>query len=76
MALRLMTTREHNVGMASRNARSGVAICILYGCSVPVLMRSVRDGYMLVGECYLDGYMYGEILNEPRETEYFRLIWL
>lgn len=39
-------------------------ICILYGCSVPVVLREVGDGkYKLIGEAYIHGLMDGEALE-------------
>ncbi|KAM5343497.1 hypothetical protein ACJ41O_012034 [Fusarium nematophilum] len=53
------------LGLGSRHARRGDIACILYGCSVPVLLRplGVSDQYKLVGECYLQGKMDGEALT-------------
>ncbi|GAP84066.1 putative heterokaryon incompatibility protein [Rosellinia necatrix] len=70
MGLRLMTTVKGNVGMGCRDARTGDAICILLGCNVPVLVRPQSNGtYQLVGECYLEGYMSGEVFAEAKDSE-------
>ncbi|KAI8635649.1 heterokaryon incompatibility protein-domain-containing protein [Xylariaceae sp. FL1651] len=77
VGLRLMTTMTGNVGMGGRDARPGYAICILLGCNVPVVLKPRSNGsYQLVGECYLEGYMSGEILREVRvlETKDFVLV--
>lgn len=42
--------------------RLGKAICILHGCSVPVILRPHNGVYQLVGESYVDGIMHGEVL--------------
>jgi hypothetical protein len=47
-------------------------ICVLYGCSVPVILRPMRteDGkeyFLLVGECYVHGIMDGEIIEAADE---------
>ncbi|KAI9150654.1 HET-domain-containing protein [Paramyrothecium foliicola] len=49
-------------GLGSRYAKEGDLVCILYGCSVPVLLRylSAPQQYGLVGECYIHGEMDGE----------------
>ncbi|KAI0883586.1 uncharacterized protein GGS22DRAFT_167475 [Annulohypoxylon maeteangense] len=56
-------------------AREGDVVTMLFEAKVPYLLRPVRgyidqivddtcaDAYQLVGECYLDGYMNGEILE-------------
>jgi hypothetical protein len=61
------------IGLAPTVALPGDVVCILFGCSVPVLLRPARgaDGRLLdstkapafwnvVGECYIHGIMDGE----------------
>jgi hypothetical protein len=43
-------------------------ICVLYGCSVPVILRPMeteggKKYFLLVGECYVHGIMDGEIIE-------------
>jgi hypothetical protein len=51
-------------GLVPPKAEPGDIICIIFGCSVPVLLREVHtydDSYFeFVGECYVHGYMGGE----------------
>ncbi|KAL5317114.1 hypothetical protein ACEPPN_014208 [Leptodophora sp. 'Broadleaf-Isolate-01'] len=50
-------------GLAPPEAREGDCICILFGCSVPVVLRAVTpDRHSFVGECYVHGMMDGEAL--------------
>lgn len=51
-------------------------ICILLGCSVPVVLRRIEGAvtvhdeqplYKLIGECYMHGMMDGEALNKMNE---------
>lgn len=52
---------EKRLGLAPRDARVADIICILCGCSVPVILRPVEnERYILIGECYLHGMMEGE----------------
>ncbi|KAI0815384.1 heterokaryon incompatibility protein-domain-containing protein [Xylaria sp. FL0064] len=77
MGLRLTTTVKGNVGMACRDGRTGDMVCILLGCNVPVLLRPRADGTcQLIGECYLQGYMNGELFTEARnfDTDDFVLV--
>jgi len=72
MSMRLMITSCKRLAMIPRGANDGDLICVLYGCSVPVLLRGVEfqeNFYTLVGECYVDGLMHGEALSlELAET--------
>jgi hypothetical protein len=81
MGKRLMVTDSGLVGMAPKMAQKGDVVCILLGCSIPLVLRPSPGGagtFTLVGECYLDEYMNGEILHgvraQRRETREFRII--
>ncbi|KAH6714217.1 heterokaryon incompatibility protein-domain-containing protein [Leptodontidium sp. MPI-SDFR-AT-0119] len=69
MVRRLMTTNSGNIGVVSSRAQKGDQIWVLLGCSVPVVLRK-RGGEQfceVIGECYLQGYMQGEIMEELRK---------
>ncbi|KAI2622447.1 heterokaryon incompatibility protein-domain-containing protein [Hypoxylon sp. NC1633] len=60
------------VGMGSRYVREGDWVCILPGCSVPVILRGrgIRAGPVnstfdatLIGECFVYGMMDGEAIQ-------------
>jgi hypothetical protein len=55
------------LGLAPRTAEEGDHICIIFGCSVPVILREIRfQGevyFKLVGEAYIHGMMDGEALS-------------
>jgi hypothetical protein len=71
---RLFRTKKlKRLGLAPLHAAEGDVLSLLYGCSVPVVLRKLRDnkgketgGYELIGECYLDGMMDGEAVSESR----------
>jgi hypothetical protein len=57
------------IGLAPMASRVGDEICILDGCTVPVVLRHCdaysediyeHDFFQLVGECYVHGMMDGE----------------
>ncbi|CZR63077.1 uncharacterized protein PAC_12974 [Phialocephala subalpina] len=56
------------VGLAPMAAQVGDVICILYGCSVPVVLRPMQgvgntEWWCVVGECYVHGVMDGEAVD-------------
>ena len=66
---RLIKTESQTLGLAPRKAVPGDLVCLLYGCSVPVILHRCENGndaesYELVGDCYLDGFMRGEALPD------------
>ena len=55
-----------------KSVQNGDAICILFGCSVPVILRehNMNDDsryYELIGECYIHGMMNGDALKERND---------
>lgn len=45
--------------------KPGDAVCILIGCTVPVVLRKVHSAsWALIGECYIEGFMEGEFMKE------------
>jgi hypothetical protein len=51
-------------GTGPPKASNNDLICILFGCSVPVVLRKVADDkYHFIGECYVHGVMDGESLH-------------
>jgi hypothetical protein len=56
--------------MVSQHAEAGDHLCILLGCSIPVVVRPTNDGYKFVGNAYLDEYMSGEGILAAERTGY------
>jgi hypothetical protein len=56
-------------GLAPTRAQEGDLICILFGCSVPVILRKMESQddpfYFFIGEAYIHGMMDGEAF--PKE---------
>ncbi|KAF2197295.1 hypothetical protein GQ43DRAFT_444377 [Delitschia confertaspora ATCC 74209] len=71
MSRRLLITNEGLLGMAPCHARKGDVVAIIFGCSIPLVLRrlSTRDAWLVIGECYVDAYMNGEVRREVRRGE-------
>lgn len=68
---RLMISANGYIGLATKRVRSGDLICILFGCSTPVLLRpNDGGGFQLVGECYVHGLMEGKAMEWMDEGKY------
>lgn len=68
--MRFMTTMLGRVGWAHPRSRKGDEICLLEGCSVPVILRARAEGdFVLVGDAYVEAVMDGELV-EDREVEW------
>lgn len=76
---RLIVTTMGYIGLVTKNAKVGDVVCILFGCSTPVILRPGTPGvYRIVGDCYVHGLMEGEAMKWVEEgscsTEYFTII--
>jgi len=62
-------TAKGYVGMGSRKVRPGDMVCVVLGCQRPLVLRpqpatepEEKPRYIVIGQCYLSGFMYGEAL--------------
>ena len=80
MEARLTVTDEGHVGVTAAHARKGDMVCVLLGCSIPVVLRPVgkKGRYEFVGECYLHGFMYGRAVGKLASSDELRacISWL
>ena len=59
-------TQEGHIGLAPKAAKPGDDICVILGCESLMGLRYKSSGqYQIVGECYLHGFMQGELLLGP-----------
>jgi hypothetical protein len=78
-AQRLVVTENSRIGWVSDNSaggtkdqvQSGDLFCILFGCSTPIVMRPHADGFIVLGEGYLQGMMEGEALQMVKDGVHY-----
>jgi hypothetical protein len=60
---KLLVTTCGYIGVAPCSARLGDVIAILFGCSIPLVLRrsGPSEAWTVVGEVYVDGFMNGEV---------------
>ena len=69
---RRVNTERGRLGLAPYLTKKRDLVCILFGCSVPVLLRPHQDAYtgqeyfQFIGESYIHGIMDGEALELAR----------
>lgn len=69
---RLVNTEWGRLGLAPPPVKKRDLVCILFGCSVPILLRrhidadTSEDYFQIIGECYIHGMMEGEALELAR----------
>ncbi|KAK5991534.1 hypothetical protein PT974_09818 [Cladobotryum mycophilum] len=64
-------------GLGPRDSEVGDKVCVLFGCTVPVILRPVKSEadnsmYQLVGEAYVHGVMDGEAVLSRELIEKMR----
>ncbi|KAN0114446.1 Heterokaryon incompatibility protein (HET) domain containing protein [Hyaloscypha variabilis] len=74
----LVSKKRNYIGLAPKPAQVGDLICILFGCTVPVVLRRCEDEkgavyFQLVGESYVHGIMDGEAVAAGFSEEEFEL---
>jgi hypothetical protein len=62
------TTQGGYIGLVPPVAQAGDLVVVLYGATVPYIVRRVADGYVLIGDAFVHGLMCGEAL-ERRDLE-------
>ena len=62
---RMMRTNLRYLGWAPPLAQAGDVICIIFGASVPYVLRPMGDQFLLIGECFILEIMRGEALTWP-----------
>lgn len=74
--VRIFATEDNHLGTGLPGVQVGDLLCILYGSRVPQILREVGStgNYLLVGECYVPGLMYGEGLELGLPEQEFTLI--
>jgi hypothetical protein len=68
---RLAVTNRAFIGLVPTETKIGDDVCILWGCSVPVILRRHEDGQdELIGECYVENIMDGLAVDSAQVGEY------
>jgi hypothetical protein len=65
---RLFHTPDGYLGLGPPELLPGDLVCVLCGCSIPLLLRRVDSHYTLVGHCFVLGLMDGEAAQRVKEA--------
>ena len=71
---RLVTTEYRYLGIAPSETKEDDIVCILFGCSIPVILRGNEDGMAeFIGGCYIngvEGVMDGQAADQALAGKY------
>lgn len=75
---RWLVTQGGKLGLGPARTAICDKVVILLGCSVPVILRKEDRGYVIIGECFIQGAMDGEVVqgikDGTQELQEFLLI--
>jgi hypothetical protein len=60
----LFLSKRGYIGLCPAEAREDDLLCILLGVRVPLVLRKQSEHYVIIGDCYIDGVMDGELIPE------------
>jgi len=60
-------TKRGYLGVAPFGTKKGDSICVLYGCPLPLVIRSAGTAWKIVGDAHVYGMMNGEMIAELKE---------
>ncbi|GME33692.1 het domain-containing protein [Neofusicoccum parvum] len=60
---RLFITEDRHIGLGPGRMEEGDVVSVIYGAHWPFVLRPVGKQFQLVGYCYVDGIMGGEMID-------------
>ena len=67
---RFLVTGKGFFGLGPRDTEEGDVVFVLYGCSVPVVLRPDGDRWLFVGEVFVAGIMDGEVIQAADDRKF------
>lgn len=61
-------TQKGYIGLSQCSVLKGDKICVLFGCSVPIVLRKINNRHYFVGDCYVHGWMNGEMIETVQDN--------
>lgn len=65
---RFCISKKGHHGLVPLDTRQSDILCILTGCSTPMVLRPVEDYYVVIGEAYVQGFRAGDALDAAVEN--------
>ncbi len=66
---RLFRTAHGRFGLGPSAMQQGDICCIIFGTHLPFVIRRSDRYFKFIGECYIQGVMRGEIVNEMLQQQ-------
>ncbi|PQE23324.1 het-6-heterokaryon incompatibility protein [Rutstroemia sp. NJR-2017a WRK4] len=66
---RIFLSENGYIGLVPVGTNIGDEICLLFGGSIPFIVRNQDSYQRFIGECYCHGIMQGEVLENSDEKD-------
>jgi hypothetical protein len=71
----ILALEERTMALGPPNTEPGDVVCILHGSKLPIVLRCQGDKWRFIGQCYVDGIMFGEAVAWAEdEADSFEII--
>ncbi|KAJ3477161.1 hypothetical protein NLG97_g8910 [Lecanicillium saksenae] len=70
----LIALVDGRIALGPTAAEPGDCVTALSGSNVPIILRPEEVGYSYVGEAYVEGIMYGELMETEHEYDVFDIV--
>lgn len=68
-------SRDGLIGLGPQGIRENDSVCVLHGSKIPCVLRKVARGWEVVGQCFYERWMFGELVSwKEDEGDVFDLI--
>lgn len=68
----IFATRKKYIAIGRREVLEGDLVCKIWGCRLPLLLRSCGSAYQLIGPCYVYGAMGGKSDSHGKKADKMR----
>jgi hypothetical protein len=59
----ILALEAHTMALGPPNTEPGDVVCILHGSKLPIILRRQGERWRFIGQCYVDGIMFGEAVT-------------
>jgi len=71
---RVFCSRDGLTGLGLQHISENDFVCILHGSKIPCFLRKQDHGWKVIGQCFYERWMHGELVDWKEEGDVFDLI--
>lgn len=66
---RVFCSRDGLIGLGLQYIRENDFVCILHGSKIPCILRKQHGGWKVIGQCFYERWMHGELVDTQPEEQ-------